>query len=430
MNELCAFRQRRTLHWVFLPLLLLGALLNLPTLLPWLAATALLPPFLRRAGVAPRWREVGSGAGEAAAAEAAAAEAEGRALMGSGLLFCCWWLPFLALLPTLSDDFQRYLWEGWVQLQGYSPYRYSPTELMAMGLDHPSGSVVGHPHMTAVYPPLAQLLFRWVAFISPHWLAWKGALLLVAAWTWWRFPPARGKLLSPLVLVEGAWNGHLDFFALPLLHALLKALEGKQALRVGALLGALAAFKLLPLLWLPFLLPPFSARGRWLLLAATFGVLLLAYLPFLDDGPALFVSLRTYASNWSFNNGLFHLFNLLFAEQVTRAILTALLVGGAAILFFLPFSTAGKLAGFWMLLIVCSPTFYPWYLLWLVPLLTARSMVALYACAALSYGVLPLYRASGLWQEQVWWLLLEWPLLLLLFWRMMRNELEAHLAQH
>jgi hypothetical protein len=421
MNELWAFRHR-PLNKAFLPPLLLCALLDLPSALPWVVALALLSSLYRL-------EDLGT-AGDSGAAGEGTAIAGRPGLLGSALQSFCWWLPFLALLPTLSDDFQRYLWEGWVQLQGYSPYRHSPAELMALGLDHSSGVKVGHPNMSAVYPPLAQLLFRLVAFFQPHWLEWKGAILLAAAWTWWRFPAARENLLSPLVLVEAAWNGHLDFFALPLLYAMLLALERKQALRVGALLGSLAAFKILPLLWLPFLLQPFAGKERLRLIGAVLGVLFLAYLPFLDDGLALFTSLRTYASTWSFNNGLFHLFNLLFSERVTRAILALLLLGGAAQVYFLPISTAGKLAGFWMVLITCSPTFYPWYLLWLVPFLSPRSSAALFACSALSYGVLPLYRTSGLWLEQGWWLLLEWPLLILLFWRMMRNAMEDRHAQN
>src|SRR6056297_1732679 len=35
-------------------------------------------------------------------------------------------LAFLPLLPGLTDDLYRYVWDGWLQMEGINPYRYPP----------------------------------------------------------------------------------------------------------------------------------------------------------------------------------------------------------------------------------------------------------------------------------------------------------------
>lgn len=54
-------------------------------------------------------------------------------------------IAFFLAPPGLSDDFQRYLWEGFAANKGYSPYLHSPQSLYPI-LDHPSEGLVNHSH--------------------------------------------------------------------------------------------------------------------------------------------------------------------------------------------------------------------------------------------------------------------------------------------
>ena len=72
--------------------------------------------------------------------------------------------------PAGNDVF-RYVWEGYIQTQGFNPYSHAPdspvlTEL-ARGQLSPIWQQINHPEFPAAYPPFGLLLFRALASISP-----------------------------------------------------------------------------------------------------------------------------------------------------------------------------------------------------------------------------------------------------------------------
>ena len=79
---------------------------------------------------------------------------------------------FLFIPYPVGDDISRYVWEGYIQTQGYNPYGHAPDSLLladvARGALAPIWSQINHPELSAAYPPFSLLLFRIMACIAPH----------------------------------------------------------------------------------------------------------------------------------------------------------------------------------------------------------------------------------------------------------------------
>lgn len=115
-----------------------------------------------------------------------------------------------------GDDIWRYLWEGKIQLLGYSPYHLAPDAPALLDLRTAWWVSINHPDVTAIYPPLAQLLFRGLAAVQVSVPMFKGAfvaadlgvcLLLCRC-----FGCRRASLYAwnPLVLYSFSGGGHYD----------------------------------------------------------------------------------------------------------------------------------------------------------------------------------------------------------------------------
>lgn len=343
-----------------------------------------------------------------------------------GLLFRVLLLPEP---PFLSDDYFRYMWDGLVQLRGVNPYRYAPADPALAGLNDALRAQVNHPEIRTIYPPLAQLVFALAALLAEGswlllkvvWLACDVAIALLLyrlvpegrrlqAWTlyWW----------SPLVIIEVAWNAHLD--ALGVLFVIIAlALARPVRLRSAGVGLAIAAAALVKYFALAFL-PAAARAGRPLRVVAAFIIgLALLSAPYASAGRYMFEGLLTYAQAWQFNDGLYRLLVLVVASPNV-----AKMVAAAIVLLIVVNSVRNEWSlertVFWVTgaILMLSPTVHPWYLLWMVPLLALRpnrGWLYLSGSVFLAYYGLAAYRAEGVWPEP-WWIRLSiyGPFLILL----------------
>ncbi|MEM8612765.1 MAG: glycosyltransferase family 2 protein [Cyanobacteria bacterium P01_H01_bin.105] len=166
----------------------------------------------------------------------------GSAIMGAGFILAwtlrsvsgVWFwgvaivtrLLLLAMYP--GNDIWRYLWEGYVQLQGFSPYDFAPTADVLKHLRTEWWDQINHPYASAIYPPVTQFGFRSLASIwlsVPLFKAAFAAADLAVCWLLSRRFGYRATLLyawNPLVLYSFAGGGHYDsWFVLPLVMAWL-----------------------------------------------------------------------------------------------------------------------------------------------------------------------------------------------------------------
>ena len=87
-------------------------------------------------------------------------------LLVIGVLFR---LFFLFSIPTLSDDYLRFIWDGQLLANGINPFDYLPTEVT---IDFPNKAELladmNSSNYYTVYPPIAQTIYFLSAWLSPN----------------------------------------------------------------------------------------------------------------------------------------------------------------------------------------------------------------------------------------------------------------------
>lgn len=144
-----------------------------------------------------------------------------------------WWFWAIAILTRLvlfpmypGDDVWRYVWEGYIQTQGFNPYELSPSASELIPYRTSWWSQINHPNVSAIYPPLAQLGFQSLAAISANFLLFKAAFVLADLTICFllsrQFTYLQTTLYAwnPLIIYSFAGGAHYDsWFILPLVAA-------------------------------------------------------------------------------------------------------------------------------------------------------------------------------------------------------------------
>lgn len=298
--------------------------------------------------------------------------------------------------PGLSDDLYRFIWDGRLILNGINPFEHLPAYYMedghrVAGLDEALFQSLNSADYFSVYPPVAQGVFAWAAWLSPqhimgNTLAIRLFLLACELGTLWLLPrllrhmglPEKNAFwyaLNPLVILELIGNLHFEAAMVFFLMLSFYFLQ-KQLLIPAAIAMALSiASKLIPLILLVFWL----RRLDWKSVFIFFGVLgislLLVFSPLLSE--ALFKgmgnSLGLYFQQFEFNASLYYLarfigyqlegYNLIDTLGPMLALFT--FVGVLLMAFF---GKPSKWPAFMerqmfaiCLYLLCSTTVHPWY---------------------------------------------------------------------
>ena len=315
-----------------------------------------------------------------------------RALIASFALAIAMQALLLFTAPTLSDDMYRYVWDGRVQAQGVSPYRYPPDapELRALR-DDAVWKFINRKHAVTVYPPGAELAFGLLWRVRPDSVRWFQVAMalggLLAAGLLLGLLRALGRstarvliyLWSPLLLFETAHAAHVDGLVLPLLVGAWWARVRERDGIVGVLLGLATAVKLYPALLLPALWRPRHPQGRWRLPLAFSLTLAACYVPYTIASGRLATGYLPNYFKERFNMGL-------AGELVPRfirwgidpdqglLILTAAVLAVLSLWMLLRPATDAEdalrrcvwLIGAFTLL---TQNLFSWYMLWLLPLI-------------------------------------------------------------
>lgn len=347
--------------------------------------------------------------------------------------------------PMLESDYQRYLWDGAVTAQGFNPYRHAPADIMngtVLGPDadrlaalaSKAGPVlpsINHPKLTTIYPPVAQASFAAAHVIAPFnpiglrivfCLAEAGSVLLLGrllkalslppsqiAWFAW----------NPLLLREVYSSLHMDVLLLPLIAgALLAAVRSRGSVSAAFLVVA-SAVKVWPIVLAPLVLRPLVGQWRSAFRAVAGLVVLglLLWLPVFLAPHGENSGFLAYGRGWQNNDGFFRagiwvterlLETLHFEPWRSHAIMratSALLLGGLLTWHLRATAPSAENLIARALIIVgaiflLSPTQFPWYWLWCLPLLTLRPSLPLLTYSAL----LPIYYV----QDQLVYPLSHW----------------------
>ncbi len=316
-------------------------------------------------------------------------------------------LAFFSSTPILEDDYQRYMWDGAVLAQGINPYRYAPADFKVMGeaadrlksvsaLTSPTLSRINHPELRTIYPPVTQVFFAASYLISPFNLTiWRSILLAAdlatlvlillilntvgrpaiwAAMYWW----------NPLVLKELFNSVHMEALLLPFLLGAIYLSISKLYRWSGVTLILAAGVKVWPIALYPILLRPLFNRPVKLFVVITPAIFigLLMLWPILVttlDSNSGFIA---YATKWKTNSALFPVINNSFhfltgsipvANALTRlCIIVTLMIIIAAL--FIPSvnkkkETLNRCAIIVTTIFLLSPAQFPWYFVWVAPLM-------------------------------------------------------------
>jgi alpha-1,6-mannosyltransferase len=295
----------------------------------------------------------------------------------------------LALLlapPYLSDDINRYVWDGRVEAAGINPYRYIPADpqLAALRDERIFPHVNRSDYAPTIYPPVAEYIFFLGTRLSESLTAMKatllvfelaGVLLLLRLLDDCGLP--RGRILiyawHPLTLWEFAGSGHVDAAVVTFVVLALWARRRQAAWLTGSALAAAALVKFFPAV----LFPALYRRWDWKMPVAAAATVIVAYLPFIGAGSGVLGFLPGYLQEEGMQSGAgFFIWNLLRSvaplEHVGPVLYLAL---SAAVLMSLGvhslFTSESRYLASAMWLAVATTVLvsphYPWYFAWIVP---------------------------------------------------------------
>lgn len=356
-------------------------------------------------------------------------------VLGGFLLFSyqlLWMYPFDA-----ADVFDNIMHGRILGVHGANPFLEPPRDFP----DDPFLPYVAWKKSASAYGPGWELLAGWVARftgdeIVPNVLAFKllSGLFLVAAFgivaaILQRMAPERalaGVVLlawNPIILYETIGNGHNDMAMVVWILAAVWALTGKRYLLAILLLVVGMLVKYIPLLMLPTAgllalrdLPNWRARGRFVLLAGTISLLLIAvaYWPFWEGSAVLTIERRSRMFTSSLP-AMIHAYMGLYVGTRVAGFWISIVAAGLTALFalwqgframrddsWLAFPRAAFMILMFYLLLTCL-WFQQWYALWplglaaILPPGHAARLAALFGYAAISKQLI--FEPLWLWEK-------------------------------
>ncbi|RIJ34425.1 hypothetical protein [Pontibacter oryzae] len=315
---------------------------------------------------------------------------------------------FLFAVPALSDDYFRFIWDGRLLAAGYNPYLYLPQHFISSGAPEVAGisrqlfELLNSQGYYSVYPPVSQGVFWLAVKLSPGnvlgsivvmrlvlLLADAGSMLLL-----WRLLrkmalPEKYVLLyalNPLVILELTGNLHFEalmiFFLLLALYQLYYNRHILSAVAFSLAIGS----KLLPLMFLPFVLRKLGPlRFTYYSLVVAL-VLLAQFYPLLNEEVLQHIirSVNLYFQKFEFNASVYYLLRWLGFRLAGYNMIALIgpLLSIATLVTILSMASvkklgsirrlAGYMAAALSVYLILATTVHPWYLSTLLAL-TAMS---------------------------------------------------------
>ncbi len=236
--------------------------------------------------------------------------------------------------PRLSNDVFRFIWDGRLMLSGISPFAQLPEyflipENAVKGIDPTLFEAFGAKNTFSVYPPLSQWQFLFGVWLAPNDIYWSAVamkiwqfifevgtlVLLIRILNHFKKPTSLSLLyaLNPLIIIEISGNLHFEgtmIFFLLLAWWIMVQSQSVKGLLASAMSFSLAVgAKLLPLIFLPFLLRKLGWRKSVVYFLGVTGFTAMLFLPWLEQ---TFIanfgnSLNLYFQKLEFNASIYYL---------------------------------------------------------------------------------------------------------------------------
>ena len=347
------------------------------------------------------------------------------------------------VMPNLSDDVHRFVWDGRLIINGISPFLELPTyyienNISLIGIDANLYDQLNSPNYFTVYPPVPQGVFALASWAFPKSIfgavvAMKLVLLLCEMGTFillikllrhYSLAQKNSLLyaLNPLVIWDTFGNVHFEivmvFFVLLSLWLLVRSKWHYSAFAMSfAVLS-----KLIPLMLLPFLIPKLGWKKAVIYCLIVGLMVVLCFFPFFDINTIknLTQSLDLYFQKFEYNASVYYVLRYI-GLKISGYNLIQILGPGLALLtavsiFVMAFykKNRNRLAPQWlfvmMIFLLLATTVHPWYLTLLIALCTLTrfrfpilwSGLIVMTYMAYSYAVFA---------ENLWIVVLEYSLL-------------------
>lgn len=325
------------------------------------------------------------------------------------------------LAPALSDDPFRYRWEGKLQAAGGNPYDARPNDSKWEYLRDATFPRVTGKDFKAVYGPLTELV-EWMTyriasaeepdpvrqvfwFKVPYALCDLAVLMALPILLISR-GYAAGRVLiyawSPLPVIAFWASGHNDSLTILCLALAFLAAAKQRWTWAFVALSLAAAAKVWPLLLFPLFIGWRGYRPlRWYQWWVAAPIFLALSWPYWTNIHENLRFMSGFVGGWRNNDSVFGMI-LWLAKDIYRAkkIAFAIIAAGAVFVTLRRWPLErGALAAITLMLMV-SANCHPWYLTWILPLLTLLPVPALLLWTALipiGYSAVITWSALGEW---------------------------------
>jgi hypothetical protein len=246
--------------------------------------------------------------------------------IGCAILFR---LILLFSVPSLSEDFYRFIWDGRLLASGYHPFAHPPSYyiengVIIAGIDEQLYSKLNSKDYFTIYPPVAQFMFWFSAKVST---SVYGSLIILKSFNFFsevgsiillqkllaRFNLGREKVLiyalNPLIILELSANAHFEgvmiFFILLSIYFTLGKRSTFSALSMALSIGV----KLIPVIFLPALKQIGGWKYAFRYYAITVVAAVLLFLPLFDHRmlTGFQNSVPYFFSRFEFNASIYYL---------------------------------------------------------------------------------------------------------------------------
>jgi hypothetical protein len=390
-----------------------------------------------------------------------------------GLLFR---LIFIGVLPNLSQDFYRFLWDGRLLLEGVNPYLIRPESYIdgssmiskTVFMDEAQDLVDGMGSLNAShysnYPPLNQVLFSIAALFAGksvigstiilsliNILADIGILfvgrkiLLILGkepkWIFWYF-------LNPFIIIELSGNLHFEGVMLFLFVWSLYLLFKRSWVASAIILGLSISVKLIPLLFLPLFIQWFIKKGNpikgllklGIYYILSLGIFIISFTPFISKEiiSHYLGTIGLWFYDFEFNASMYYIIRWIGFKIVGWNIIktVGIIIPILVFLFVLALSIFRNNKGIDRLVttmlfavsfyFLMATTVHPWYIA--TPLLLSlftnyRFPIVWSLLVIISYSA---YGENGF-HENLWLVGIEYIVLILFFfWEITRKNFDKH----
>lgn len=299
------------------------------------------------------------------------------------------------VLPELSDDYYRFVWDGILNTKGINPYLYRPSELLTQLPElHRIYDHLNSQDYYSVYPSINQYTYTIGAYVGDGDLYKSTVIMklmifvaecvsvfcLIALCKHFALNRKISLLyiLNPLILLEFCGNLHFEGFMITMLLLSVYLLTQNKVYLASVTFSIAICLKIMPLIFLPLFIRYLGLKKGIIFTLLTLALSVISFSSFDVWNPMVYThileSINLYFSSFEFNSSIFRImqFYKLHEHEYLKFIPKIILLTTIGF-YFLRNQKQNiqdlvlALAIVQLVYLVFSQSIHPWYVLPIVP---------------------------------------------------------------